>query len=290
MKKKKTWWKALLVYFFLTLFGIVFLFPVFMMVSKSLMTQAEATFYPPFYWSQSPSFAGYVNFFTFAGYNEDTGFANMFVYLMNTLTVVVLTGIGTILSSTFVAYGFTKMRFPGRNAVFFIVLATMMIPSAVTMVPLYIIYSRLGWTDSLLPLWLPMWFGGGAVNIFLVRQYMLSLPKELNESAAIDGAGQLRQYFSIVMPNCIPIMTVIAIGCITGAWNDLQGPLTYISSQEHYTLTLAVGLIGTGQSGMNEDVPGTMAACTLLLLPPLLLFIFGQKYFIESVVMSGVKG
>lgn len=289
MTHRKTWWKSLILYSVLILFAVVFLFPVFMMLAKSLMTQREATVYPPMYWASSPSLEGYVTFFEFAGYNE-AGLSYMFVYLMNTLQVVLFTTVGTLFSSTFVAYGFTKMQFPGRNFVFFVTLATMMIPSAVTMVPLYIIFSNLGWTDSLYPLWVPMCFGGGAVNIFLVRQYMLTLPRELNESASIDGAGPLRQYFTIIMPNCVPIMMVVAIGCITGSWNDLQGPLTYITSQDHYTLTLAVGLIGTGQSGMNENVPGTMAACTVLMLPPILLFIFGQKYFIENVVMSGVKG
>ena len=131
---------------------------------------------------------------------------------------------------------------------------------------------------------------GGALNIFLIRQYMMTQPKEILEAGMIDGAGYFRQYFSITLPNTVPILVAVGIGAVTGAWNDLQGPLTYISSREKYTLTMAVSMLSTDVSLSINNTSVTMAACMYLLIPPCLLFIFGQKYFIESVVMSSIKG
>lgn len=289
--KRSRWWVGLIFYTLFILICLIFIFPVFMILSKSLMTQRQATMtFPALVFPTGKlHFENYASFFKLFGYTS-SGVPYVVNYFFNTLIVVVLSTVGVVFSATLVAFGFCKMKFKGRNAVFMIVLATMMIPSAVTMVPLYVIFAKLQWTNSTLPLWIPMWFGGGALNIFLVKQYMMTLPNEISESARIDGAGYFRQYFSIILPNCIPIMIVIAIGSITGAWNDLQGPLTYISSSEKYTLTLAVSMLSTDSSLAGNNTPATMAACMLLLIPPFALFIGGQKYFIESVVMSGVKG
>lgn len=276
-------------YTVLVLLALVFLFPLYMILVKSLMTQGDAVAYPPYIWPlEGFRFENYAEVATLLGSTE-SGLPYMVLYFFNTLWVVVLSTVGVVLSSAVVAFGFTKIRFRGRNAVFMAVLATMMIPSAVTMVPLYVIFSRLHMTNSSTPLWLPLWFGGGALNIFLVKQYMMTLPKEITEAGMIDGAGYLRQMFMIIFPNCAPIFITVGIGAITGAWNDLQGPLTYISDTSGYTLTMAVSVLST-DTAVKAPVPATMAACIFLLLPPLLLFVFGQKYFIESVVMSGIKG
>ena len=289
--QSKRKWPLILKLFVLTVLGVIFIFPVFMLFAKSIMSQGEATAFPPLLWPQEDGihFENYVTVFNIFGSNEH-GVPYMLLYFFNTLLVVVLSTVGVVFYASFVAFGFCKIKFPGRNAVFMVVLATMMIPSAVTMVPLYVIFSTLHLTNSTTPLWLPMWFGGGALNIFLIRQYMMTQPKESSEAGMIDGAGYFRQYFSITLPNSIPILVVVAIGAITGAWSDLQGPLTYISSRENYTLTMAVSMLSTDTSLNIDNVPATMAACMYLLIPPCLLFIFGQKYFIESVVMSGIKG
>ena len=277
--------------FVLSVLAVVFVFPVFMILSKSLMTQREATAFPPLLWPGEGGvhFENYVTVFNIFG-NMESGLPYMVSYFFNTLLVVVLSTVGVLFSASFVAFGFCKIKFPGRNVVFMIVLATMMIPSAVTMVPLYVIFSTLHMTNSTVPLWLPMWFGGGALNIFLIRQYMMTQPKEILEAGMIDGAGYFRQYFSITLPNTVPILVAVGIGAVTGAWNDLQGPLTYISSREKYTLTMAVSMLSTDVSLSINNTSVTMAACMYLLIPPCLLFIFGQKYFIESVVMSSIKG
>ena len=275
----------------LAVFAVVFVFPVYMIFSKSIMAQGDATAFPPLLWpgEKGIHFENYTQVFSIFGNNE-SGMPYMISYFLNTLLVVLLSTIGVLFSSSFVAFGFCKIRFKGRNAMFMVVLATMMIPAAVTMVPLYVIFSALHLTNTTTPLWLPMWFGGGALNIFLVKQYMMTLPKEISEAGMIDGAGYFRQYFSLLLPNSKPILIAVGIGAVTGAWNDLQGPLTYISSNEHYTLTMAVSMLSTDTSLNIANVPATMAACMYLLIPPCLLFIFGQKYFIESVVMSGIKG
>lgn len=277
--------------FILFILSIVFIFPVFMIFSKSIMTQGEATNFPPYMWPQKDGihFENYISVINIFG-NNANGIPYMVTYFFNTLLVVVLSTVGVLFSASFVAFGFCKIRFPGRDVVFMIVLATMMIPTAVTMVPLYVIFSTLHMTNTTVPLWLPMWFGGGALNIFLIKQYMMTQPKEISEAGMIDGAGYFRQYFCITLPNTVPILVAVAIGAITGAWNDLQGPLTYISSSENYTLTMAVSMLSTDTSLNIDNVPATMAACMYLLIPPCLLFVFGQKYFIESVVMSGIKG
>ena len=275
----------------LALLSVIFIFPVFMIFSKSIMTQEEAMAFPPMLWPKNGAahFENYITIINIFGKNK-YGMPYMISYFLNTLMVVVLSTIGVLFSASFVAFGFCKIKFPGRDLVFMIVLATMMIPSAVTMVPLYVIFSNLHMTNSTVPLWFPMWFGGGALNIFLIKQYMMTQPKEITEAGMIDGAGYFRQYFSITLPNTVPILVAVGIGAITGAWNDLQGPLTYISSSENYTLTMAVSMLSTDTSLNIDNLPATMAACMYLLIPPCLPFVFGQKYFIESVVMSGIKG
>ena len=162
-----------------------------------------------------------------------------------------------------------------------------MIPSSIMIIPLYALYSRFGWIDTHNPMWVGMWFGGGAANIFLVMQYMNRLPKELTESAAIDGANIFRQYFQIILPNCTPILAVLAVGSIVGPWNDIQTPLMYLESQEQYTLALGVSEMRT----LSEvDMPVILAACSMMTILPLAAFVFNQKFFVESVVTSGVKG
>lgn len=287
-KKKKNRIINIVLYVVLSLLAVIFLFPIFSMIAKSLMSQSETQSLPPLLWSKNANFSNYIKVFTIEGsYN---GIPYMVLYLKNTIVLLILTSIGVVFSSAMVAYGFTKIRFPGRDAVFMVVLATMMIPGAVTMVPLYIMFDRLNWLNTLTPLWFPMWFGGGAVNIFLVKQFMRAIPTELNESAYIDGAGNFRQFFYIILPNCIPIMTVVLVGTIIGVWNDLMTPLIYLDTKENWTLAVGVTNLGLGSSGNMEGVPFVMAACTLMAIVPVTLFVFAQKYFIDNISFTGIKG
>jgi len=150
------------------------------------------------------------------------------------------------------------------------------------------LYQRFGWLDTSLPLWAGMWFGGGAINIFLVMQFLKGLPKELNECSSIDGASIFRQYFQVILPNCKAILAVIAIGSIIGSWNDIQAPLLYLQSQENFTLALGVYNLSLAVPKVDGQV--IMAACVMMTIVPLVAFIADQKFFVESVVMSGIKG
>lgn len=208
------------------------------------------------------------------------------VYLQNTLILVVVGVIGTIASSSIVAYAFSRMRFPGKKTLFNILLATMMLPGAVTMLPTFLIFRSLGWIDTLLPLTVPAFFAS-AFNVFLLRQFFMQIPMELEDAAKIDGCGYLKTFWSIMIPQIKPALTVIAIWTFMGAWNNFMGPLIYINSPEHMPLAYALQLFKSDRGGE----PGLlMAFSTMTLAPVLALFFFTQRYFIEGVTLSGLGG
>lgn len=208
------------------------------------------------------------------------------MYLRNTLVIVILSVLGTILSSSLVAYAFSRMRFPGRNFLFAVLLSTMMLPAAVTLLPQFLIFRGLGWIDTLLPLWVPAFFGS-AFNIFLLRQFFMSIPMELEDASKMDGCSYLKTFWSIMLPQIKPALAVIAIWTLMGAWNNFMGPLIYINSPENMPISYALQLF----QGDRLGEPGLlMALTTLAILPVLALFFFAQKYFIEGVTLSGFGG
>lgn len=209
-------------------------------------------------------------------------------FLKNTLIIVVTTVVGSTLTAALVAYGFARLRFRGRGPLFILLLATMMIPGQVTMIPIYILFKEIGWVDTFLPLIVPAWFGGGAFNIFLLRQFFQQIPYEMEEAARIDGSGPLATWWRIILPLSLPALATVAIFTFMGAWNDFMGPLIYINTTSKYTLALGLSLF-RGQYGV--DTPHLMMAATLVvLLPVLALFFVAQKHFIQGIVVSGVKG
>jgi multiple sugar transport system permease protein len=209
-----------------------------------------------------------------------------FVYLKNTLILVVLSVVGTLLSSSLVAYGFARIQFPGRDLLFKILLATMMLPAAVTLVPQFLLFRSLGWIDTLLPLWVPAFFAS-AFNVFLLRQFFAQIPKEFEDAGKIDGAGVLRIFWTILLPQVKPALAVVAIWTSIGAWNNFMGPLIYIDSPENMPLAYAVQLF----QGERGGEPGLMMAfATLTTLPVIAVFFFAQRYFIEGVALSGLGG
>ena len=208
------------------------------------------------------------------------------VYLRNTLLIVVLSVVGTVLSSSIVAYAFSRMRFPGRDAMFQVLLATMMLPGAVTLLPQFLIYRTFGWIDTLYPLWVPAFFAS-AFNVFLLRQFFMQIPMELEDASKIDGCSYLKTFWDIMLPQIKPALAVIAIWTFMGAWNNFMGPLIYINSPENMPLSYALQLFQGDRSGE----PGLlMAFATLCMVPVLLLFFFAQRYFIEGVTLSGLGG
>lgn len=208
------------------------------------------------------------------------------LYLKNTLILVLLSVIGTVLSCSFVAYGFSRLRFPGRNFLFGLMLSGMMLPGAVTMMPSFLIFRSLGWIDTLLPLWVPTFFAG-AFNVFLLRQFFSTIPMELEDSAKIDGCSYLRTYWQIMMPLIKPALAAIAIWTFMGAWNNFMGPLIYISSPENMPLAYALQLFQSDRGGSFGIM---MAFSTMATIPVVVLFFVAQRWFIEGVHLSGLGG
>lgn len=208
------------------------------------------------------------------------------VYLRNTLLLVVLTVFGTLLSSAIVAYAFSRLRFPGRNFLFMVLLSTMMLPGAVTLLPTFLIFRSLGMIDTLYPIWIPAFFAS-AFNVFLLRQFFMTIPMELEDAAKIDGCSYLRTFWQVMLPQVKPALAVIAIWTFMGAWNNFMGPLIYVNSPENMPISYALQLF----QGDRGGEPGLlMAAATMTMLPVLALFFFAQKYFIEGVTLSGFGG
>ncbi|MBC8139577.1 MAG: carbohydrate ABC transporter permease, partial [Fibrella sp.] len=208
------------------------------------------------------------------------------VFLRNTLFLTLMTVIGTVLSSSVVAYSFARLNWPGKEIWFGVLLATMMIPGAVTMMPQFLIFRSLGWYDTLNPLWVPAFFGS-AFNIFLLRQFFMSIPGELEDAAKIDGCGPFGIYWRVMLPLVKPALAAISIMGVLGAWNNFQGPLIYLSSPDKMPLAYALQLYQTQHGGE----PGLMmAASTMVVMPIIVLFFFTQRYFIEGVSLSGMGG
>ncbi|MBE2240788.1 MAG: carbohydrate ABC transporter permease [Caldilineaceae bacterium] len=252
----------------------------------------------PFVWLVSSSFKPEEKIFVFPpewipnpfrpqNYVEALLYKPFGLYFFNTMRIVVLNLVAILLSASFCGYGFARIRFPGRDFWFGLVLATLMVPYFVLMVPQFIMFSRLGWVDTFLPLTMPFFFGGGAFNIFLFRQFFRSLPEELADAGRIDGCTEFGIYWRIMMPLCKPALATVAVFTFLAAWNDYIGPLLYLRSD--YNFTVAIGL-ATFRGVMRTEWNLLMAASTAMILPVILLFFFAQRYFVDGLVLSGLKG
>lgn len=208
------------------------------------------------------------------------------VPLWNTVLVTLLSIIGTLFSSSLVAYSFARLKWPGRDMLFVILLATMMVPAAVTMLPVFLIFRWIGWVDTLQPLWIGAFFGG-AFNIFLLRQFFMTIPTELEDAAKIDGCSLFMIYWRIMLPLIKPALAAVTIFTFMATWNNFMGPLIYISSPEKMTLAYALQLFQGAYGGQRAMM---MAASTLVMLPVLIVFFFTQRYFIQGVTLTGIKG
>jgi ABC-type glycerol-3-phosphate transport system permease component len=222
-------------------------------------------------------------------------FSDLFVvapmerYLLNSFKVTSLSVIGTCLSSSLAAFAFARMRFRGREIVFAILLATMMLPYAVTVIPTFVIMRQLGWLDTHYPLIVPAYFGS-AFNVFLLRQAYRSIPQDLFDAAKVDGAGFFRIYWQIFIPLGMPALVTIAIFAFLGSWNDLFSPLIYLSTQEKMTVALGLAYL-RGRAGTGVGTIGIIMAGSLLgVVPMLILYGFGQKYFVQGLARTGLKG
>ena len=269
-----------IIYIVLIAGAAVFTFPLAWLLSTSFKTDAQMFKVPPELIPNPFTISNYFGMFRYFP------FASFF---LNTVFVVFMALAGTLLSAPLVAYSFSRLRWGGRNVMFTVLLATIMLPTQVTMIPLYVIYSRWGWINTFFPLWVPYWFGGGAFSIFLLRQFMMTIPGELEESALIDGAGRLMIYARIILPLVIPVMTTVAIFVFMNTWNDFMGPLLYINDSAKYTLSLGLRVFQQA-AGTNQTQYGMMMAASVFMTLPVIAFFFiGQKQFIEGVVLTGMK-
>ncbi|MCB2156838.1 carbohydrate ABC transporter permease [bacterium] len=265
-------------YAVLILFSVLFIFPFLWMLTTSFKELTQAMQIPP-QWIPSP--------FRWQNYIEATQKIPFWKYAMNTLYLCVLCVGGTVVSCALAAYGFSRVNWRGRDPIFAASLATMMIPFPVLMVPMYSIFRSLGWVGTFMPLWVPAFFGS-AYNIFLLRQFFMTIPKDLTEAAEIDGCGPFRTFVLIVAPLAKPAITVVALFTFMMVWNDFMGPLIYLTDQNQFTLALGLQHFQSKHGGTDMNL--LMAASTLVVMPIVVLFFFTQRTFIEGIAMTGLKG
>lgn len=261
----------------LVLFGIIFALPFFWQLSTSLKPDAQIFLLPP-QWIPDPiQWSNYPRALTYIPY---------FLYFRNTLYIAIFNVLALLLSCTLVAYGFARINWPGRNIFFGILLATLMIPYPVTLIPTFLLFRALDWVGTPNPLTWPALFGG-AFYIFLLRQFYMTIPQELSHAAKIDGASEFSIYWRIILPLSRPALATVALFTFLANWNDFLGPLIYLSNKDQYTL--ALGLYGF--AGARRTEWGLlMAASTVTVLPIIVLFFLAQRTFIQGVTLTGTKG
>lgn len=266
--------------------SMLFIVPLLWMISTSLKDSSDLV-----------GFRWIPRRFAWENYRDAFSFGLWPQWTFNTIVITTVSVVGTVLSSSIVAYSFSRLRWRGRDLLFSLVLATMMLPGVVTMIPQFILFAKLPafgfqgsrvWVNTFLPLTVPA-FTGGAFYIFLLRQFMRGIPMELSEAAKIDGASELRIWWSIVMPLSKPALATVAIFTFQGAWQDFMGPLLYLQSEHLYTLQLGLRQFEAAAGG-SPAWNWLMAASLMVMLPVLLVFVLFQRYFLEGISLSGMGG
>lgn len=269
--------RLVLLYALLIAVSLVFFTPVLWMVTTALKPARDIFKIPPVWIPSPPNWGIFYESWTRAGFNT---------FLFNTTKITVLSMAGTLLSTSLVAYSLARLRWPGRDVLFTLTLASMMLPFQVRIIPLFLIFKQLGWIDTHLPLIVPHWFGD-AFFIFLLRQYFRTLPIDLDEAARIDGANSLAIYWQVLLPLIRPALATVAIFSFMDSWNAFMTPLIYLNSQSNFTL--AIGL-AQFRNQFQVSWNALMACSFLVSVAPLLVFFLAQKYFIQGIAMTGIKG
>lgn len=278
-QKKNKLLSRTLTYIVLILAAVICLFPFLWMISTSFKPMSEIYKMPP---TLIPEHGTIENFI------EGWKGANFQMYFKNTAVITLLATVGTVFSSSIVAYGFARFQSRMSKFLFMVLLGTMMLPTQVTLIPQYLLFYKMGMVDTIWPLVIPSWLGGGAFNIFLFIQFFRTLPKELDEAAKIDGANSLQIFTRILLPAVKPVMLAVLVMALVFNWNDFFSPLIYLNSNEKFTI--AIGLQFFKGSQGNVQVGQMMAMALFSLLPVLIVFGTCQKYFIQGIKMSGLKG
>lgn len=275
---KKALFFRLLWYIIMILVSLVFCFPVLYLIFTGFKTPQETVAFPPTLIPKK---------WTLSAYEEGLSSGIFSKYLLNSIFVSGMVVIGTVSSAALVGFGFARLRSRMKNFLFMLVLATMMIPSSVTLIPVYSIYSKIGWIDTYLPLIVPA-FTGGAFSIFLIKQFFEAIPNELVESSKIDGAGWFTIFWKMFLPNSKPVLLVVIIFAFVNSWNDFFAPLIFLINPEKFTVAIGLNTFRNSY-GAAMDIAPLMAMATLSVLPILLLFVFAQKYFVQGITTTGLK-
>jgi ABC-type glycerol-3-phosphate transport system permease component len=270
--------RGLMLHLALIVGSLIFLLPFLWAVSTSFKSTGEVFVFPPKFIPESIQWHNYPDALTSVPFGR---------YTLNTLFLAAARIVGNLLSCTLVAFSFARLKWKGRDAVFFIVLATMMIPEEVTLIPQYIIYSKLGWINTYLPLTVPSFFAGSAFYIFLLRQFFMTIPRELDDAARVDGASYFEIYWRIILPLSTPALITIGIFTFQNSWNAFFGPLIFLQDRSLYTVSLGLSLF---QEQYYTNWTLLMAASVAIMLPTLVVFFLLQRRFIEGVTFTGLKG
>jgi multiple sugar transport system permease protein len=269
--------RRVLAYVILCLAAAIFLLPLFWMISSSLKPEWQVLANPPVWLPSPPRWENYREALTYLPFGR---------YALNTLIISLGAIVGHLLSCTLVAYAFARLRAPGKNFMFLLVLSTLMLPYPVTMVPLFALFNALGWINTFWPLIVPAFFGN-AFYIFLLRQYFLTLPPELEDAARMDGANFLQVLWRVILPISTPALATVVIFTFQATWNDFLQPLIYLQDQSHYTLTLGLNFF---RGSFQVNWAYLMAASLVVVLPVALVFFLAQRLFIQGIAMTGMKG
>ncbi|MFZ4848773.1 MAG: carbohydrate ABC transporter permease [Caldilinea sp.] len=266
-----------LAYLICTLVALAFVFPLYWMVSTALKTDAEIFLVPPSLFPADPQWQNFA---------ASTEYIPFWQYMVNTLLICVLAIVGTVTSCSLIAYGFARVRWPGRNGVFIVYLSTIMLPAQVTMIPLYIVFRQIGWIGTIWPLVVPAFFGN-ALYVFLLRQFFMTIPNELTDAARIDGASELGIFRRIMLPLLKPALATVALFTFVATYRDFLGPLIYLTEQNQWTISLGLKMF---QNMYGAQWQLMMAAATLTMIPTVILFFLTQRTFIEGIALTGIKG
>ena len=272
---KKALFFRLLWYIIMILVSLVFCFPVLYLIFTGFKTPQETVAFPPTLIPKK---------WTLSAYEEGLSSGIFSKYLLNSIFVSGMVVIGTVSSAALVGFGFARLRSRMKNFLFMLVLAT----SSVTLIPVYSIYSKIGWIDTYLPLIVPAFTGGGAFSIFLIKQFFEAIPNELVESSKIDGAGWFTIFWKMFLPNSKPVLLVVIIFAFVNSWNDFFAPLIFLINPEKFTVAIGLNTFRNSY-GAAMDIAPLMAMATLSVLPILLLFVFAQKYFVQGITTTGLK-
>lgn len=268
-------------YAVLTVLSIIMGFPFLWTLSSSLKTPPETQYFPPLLFPAVPQWGNYVQVFIQQPLSQ---------WYLNSFIIAAIAIPGAVITGTLVAYSFARFNYPGRDVLFMVLLSTMMIPYEVTLIPQYLVFVQIHWVNTFLPLTVPAWGGGGAFTVFLLRQFFMTIPRDLDDAASVDGAGSFRILWNIIAPLSRPALATVAILLFLNTWNDFLGPFIYLNDPNLFTMSVGLRFFQTLPETTSASKDNLLMAATILMtLPAIALFFAAQRYFVQGIVMTGLK-